>query len=93
MNLRMDENGYVSEHLNEFFDIINQLSGLNFDIGNEQQMIMLLNSLPDSYDNFRCAIQSRHTRSAKTNLIRLIISIQHTVLALRFKKRDLDLIY
>ena len=45
MNLRMDENGDVSEHLNEFFDIINQLSGLNFDIENEQQVIMLLNSL------------------------------------------------
>lgn len=33
MTHHMEEDGNVSDHINEFFDIIGQLSGLNFDIG------------------------------------------------------------
>lgn len=68
-SLHFEENGDIAEHTNEFFDIIDQLdSGLDFNVGNKQRVIMLLNRLPGNYDNFRCAIPSRDNLPDRKNL-------------------------
>jgi len=51
--------GNVRIHIDEFFNIVNKLSELNIEIGDELQSIMLLHSLPENFDNLRCAIESR----------------------------------
>lgn len=56
---RLKVSGNVHVHIDEFFDIVNELSELNIEIGDELQSIMLLHSLPENFDNFRCAIESR----------------------------------
>lgn len=60
MTHRLKVNGSVRGHIDEFFDIVNKLSELNIEIADELQSIMLLYSLPESFDNFRCAIESRN---------------------------------
>ncbi|KAK2996081.1 hypothetical protein RJ640_000862 [Escallonia rubra] len=51
-NMRMSENGSVVDHLNDFNDVTNQLEsfGINFD--DEIRALLLLRSLPDSWNNF-----------------------------------------
>ena len=57
--LKLQDNGDVKSHVDEFFDIINKLDGLSVQIGEKLQSLMLLQSLPSSYDNFRCAIETQ----------------------------------
>lgn len=59
MSHRLDEGGDVQRHVDEFFDIVDKLSELSVQVSIELQSIMLLHSLPDSFENFRCAIESR----------------------------------
>lgn len=61
MNQKLNENGDVQRHVDEFFEIVGKLSELSIEVSNELQTIMLLHSLPESFDNFRCAIESRDT--------------------------------
>lgn len=61
INHRLNEGGNVQQHVDGFFDIIDKLSELSVQVSNELQSIMLLHSLPDSFENFRCAIKSRDT--------------------------------
>ena len=49
----------VRDHLNEFFDTVDKLGEMGIDINPDQLAIMVLYSLPESFDNFRCAIESR----------------------------------
>ncbi|XP_067208160.1 uncharacterized protein Inos isoform X2 [Linepithema humile] len=54
----MSEGGDVKEHIAQFFDAVDKLESIDIDI-NGDLSIMLLYSLPSSYENFRCAIESR----------------------------------
>lgn len=56
---RMRENDKVREHLNEFFDAVAKLKEIGVSIGDELLAILLLYSLPDSYETFRCALETR----------------------------------
>lgn len=56
---RMDDAGDVRDHLHKFFDIIDKLSEMEIEINEDLLTIMLLYSLPPSFENFRCAIESR----------------------------------
>jgi len=56
---RMDESGDVRDHLRMFFDVIDKLAEMDVDINHDLLTIMLLYSLPPSFENFRCAIESR----------------------------------
>lgn len=58
---RMENNGEVREHVNEFFDTADKLGEMDVDINPKLLTMMLLLSLPPSFENFRCAIESRDT--------------------------------
>jgi hypothetical protein len=55
----MDEGGDVRVHLNGFFDAVDKLGEMDVGINPDLLAIMLLYSLPSSFENFRCAIESR----------------------------------
>lgn len=56
---KMDDGGDVHDHLRSYFDTIDKLSEMEIDINRELLTVMLLYSLPPSFANFRCAIESR----------------------------------
>ncbi|HLP34673.1 MAG TPA: DDE-type integrase/transposase/recombinase, partial [Amoebophilaceae bacterium] len=49
----------VKEHLDNFFDIVDKLNEMDIEVNDDLLSILLLDSLPDVFDNFRCAIESR----------------------------------
>lgn len=55
----MQENEDVREHINKFFDVVDKLEEMNVDVNADLLSIMLLYSLPASYGNSRCAIETR----------------------------------
>lgn len=59
--LRMNETENVAEYLRKYFEIVDKLSEMQVDINKDLLAILLLNSLPESYNVFRCAIESRDT--------------------------------
>ena len=56
---RMNEGDDVRNHINKFFNTVEKLSDMNVDINEDLLSIMLLHSLPTSFENFRCAVESR----------------------------------
>lgn len=56
---RMKEGDDVQSHLNNFFEAANMLSDMGVEIHDDMLSILLLYSLPESYENFRCAMESR----------------------------------
>ena len=56
---RMNEGDEVRSHINKFFNIKDKLSDMNVEINADLFSIMLLYSLPASFENFRCAIETR----------------------------------
>lgn len=56
---RMEEGDDVREHVRKFLDTVDKLTEMNININPELLQIMLLYSLPPSFENFRCAIESR----------------------------------
>lgn len=56
---KLDEGGDVREHMNKFFDAVDKLESMQVAINGDLLSIMLLYSLPTSFENFRCAIESR----------------------------------
>jgi len=65
---KMAENEDVREHIRNFFDTVDKLQEMNVDINKDLLSIMLLYSLPQSYENFRCAIESRDNLTMPENL-------------------------
>lgn len=49
----------MSQYINNFQEKINLLEDVGIEIPSELQSIMLLNSLPEDYENFCVAIESR----------------------------------
>ena len=49
----------VQEHIRKFFDIVDKLSELKVEIHQDLLSVMLLRSLPENFENFRCAVASR----------------------------------
>ena len=56
---RLVDGGDVRDHMNKFFNAVDKLSAMDVQINGDLLSIMLLYSLPPSYENFRCAIESR----------------------------------
>jgi transposase InsO family protein len=50
VNLKFKEGGSVSNHLNDFQSIVNQLTTMKMNLDEELQALMLLSSLPDSWE-------------------------------------------
>lgn len=58
---RMTNDEDIRDHLNNFMDIVDKLADMEIKIPPELLSIMLLYSLPTSFENFRIAIESRDT--------------------------------
>lgn len=56
---RMENGGNMKEHLNKFFDIVDKLNEMEIEINKDLLAVLLLYSLPQNFENFRCAIESR----------------------------------
>ena len=55
----MEEGADTREYIREFFDVIDKLSDMDVDVNNDLLSVILLRSLLESYENFRCAMCSR----------------------------------
>ena len=58
---RMSEGEDMPEHLNKMFNTIDKLSELNVTVDGDILSILILYSIPSSFDNFRVAMESRDT--------------------------------
>jgi len=56
---RMHDGEDIREHLRKFFDAVDKLGDMNVDVNADLLAILLLYILPSSFENFRCAIESR----------------------------------
>lgn len=59
MNLKMVEGSAMPSHLNSFFDLSDKLNEIDIKLPDELLSIILLSSLPRTYENFVVAIESR----------------------------------
>ncbi|GBN23740.1 hypothetical protein AVEN_180037-1 [Araneus ventricosus] len=67
----MTDSKNMNEHINEFFMLVDKLKEM--EIANDLLTILLLYSIPESYENFRIAIESRdELPSPETLKIKLI---------------------
>ena len=57
-HLKMMENAHVAAHVNEFNTIVNQLSSVKIDFDDEVQALILLASLPNSWEPMRAAVSN-----------------------------------
>ena len=73
-NLKMVENASVAQHLNEFKTITNQLSSVEIDFDDEIRALIVLASLPNSWESMRMAVSnSTGKEKLKYNDIRDLI--------------------
>ena len=62
----MDEGYQVKRHLDQFFVIVDKLGDLEIKVNDDLLAVMLLYSLPATFDNFRChRVQRQTTKSRK----------------------------
>jgi hypothetical protein len=72
--LRMSDGSSVTEHLNEFNNMLSQLSYVDIKITDEEKCIILLCSFPDSCDNLVMAIESNTTTLVLENVVYSLMS-------------------
>lgn len=56
---KIPEGGDIKDHFNDLLDAVDKLQAMNVEINDDMLAIIILYSLPNSYDTFRCAIKSR----------------------------------
>ena len=56
---KMRDGGNMMDHLNNFFGTVDKLSEMEILVAEDLLAILLLYSIPDSFENFRCAIEAR----------------------------------
>ena len=82
-NLKMAENASVAQYLNEFNTITNQLSSVEIDFDDEIRALIVLASLPNSWEAMRMAISnSTGKEKLKYN------DIRNLILAEEIRRRD-----
>lgn len=70
---RMDDGDDTREHVRKFFDAKEKLGEMDVEVNPNLLSILLFYSLPTSFENFRCAIESRDTLPAPEDLRTKII--------------------
>lgn len=65
---KMDDKDDVQDHLSNFMDVVDKLATMGVDIHPELLSIMMLYSLPQSFENFRIAIETRDSLPSPENL-------------------------
>ncbi|KAL6326923.1 hypothetical protein AAG906_012530 [Vitis piasezkii] len=68
-NLKMVENASIAQHLNEFNTITNQLSSVEIDFDDEIRALIVLSSLPNSWEVMRMAISNSTGRKSSSTMI------------------------
>lgn len=63
LNLKMSEGTPVAQHLNEFNTITNQLSSVEIDFDDEIRALIVLASLPNSWEAMRMAVSNSAGKS------------------------------
>lgn len=58
-NKLSNEKEDMRDHLKTFFEVVDKLADMNVKINDDLLSIMLLHTLPDTFENFACAIKSR----------------------------------
>ena len=77
LNLKMAENASVAQRLNEFNTITNQLSSVEIDFDDEIYALIVLASLPNSWEAMRMAVSnSMGNEKLKYNDIRDLILVE-----------------
>jgi hypothetical protein len=56
---KMSSSENMADHINGFFETVDKLQEMDITIADDLLSILLLYSIPDSFENFRCAIESR----------------------------------
>ena len=82
-NLKMAENAPVTQHLNEFNTITNQLFSIEIDFDDEICALIILASLPNNWKAMRITV-SNSTRKEKLKYN----DIQDLILAEEIRRRD-----
>ena len=82
-NLKMAENASVAQHLNEFNTITNQLSFVEIDFDDEIRALIVLSSLPNSWEAMRMTV-SNSTRKEKLKYN----DIRDLIMAEEIRRRD-----
>ena len=73
-NLQMSKGGSVAGHINEFNMIVSQLSSVDINFEDEIKALILMSSLPESWDTVVAAISSsRGSNKLKFDEIRDVI--------------------
>ena len=76
-NLKMAENASVTQHLNEFNTITNQLLSVEIDFDDEIRVLIVLASLPNSWEAMRMAVSnSMGKEKLKYNDIRDLVLVE-----------------
>ncbi|KAK3030992.1 hypothetical protein RJ639_035743 [Escallonia herrerae] len=75
-NMRMSENGYVVDHLNDFNGVTNQLEFVSINFDDESRAMLFLCSLPDSWNNLVTTV-SNSTISGMLTLNDVVSSVMN----------------
>ena len=68
-NLKMAENASVAQHLNEFNTITNQLFSIEIDFDDEICALIILASLPNSWEAMRMAVSNSTGKESSSTMI------------------------
>ena len=78
-NLQMSEGGFVVDHINEFNMIVSQLRSVEINFEDEIKALILMSSLPKSWDTVVAAISSsRGSDKLKFDEIRDVVLSEST---------------
>ena len=61
----MDENENMADHLDQFFNTVDRLKEIDVKVSEGLLAILLLYSIPNNYENFRCAVEARDSLLAR----------------------------
>ena len=82
-NLKMSESGHVVEHLNSFNTVVNQLVSVGIKFDDEICALILLASLPNSWEPMRAAI----TNSIGNATLKFI-DVRNVILVEELRRKD-----
>ena len=84
MNLKLKEGKSIVEHLSEFQDLVNQMVTMKLVIDDELQTLLLLSSLPDSWETLVVSLSN----STPNGVLQLAI-IKDSLLNEETRKKDM----